>query len=546
MSDKRAILKASGILSVLTLLSRFTGLFRDMIVAALFGTSRISDVFWFAFEIPNLARRLLGEGSLSSFIVPVFADRRRESDRSAWVFVNRTINLVTLGTLVLTIAGMIFSLDIFKIVGGYGMIAKGRTATGEVPPAILDALAHGAYLTRIMFPHLMILAVGSIMMGICNALGSFTAPALGSTMLNVAMIAAGGAAMFIKADPKQATVWLAWSVVAGAILRILIMSPTMMKAGWRWRAEVSTKDTGVVDLFRMLGTGLFGLSIYHINSALAGILAAFVGAGTKTFLINSQRLIQFPMALTAAAMATAMLPRLTDLVLARNDKELGNVMGFMRRVEIVLMTPAALGLMFFGLPILQMLLQHGKWTELDSLGTYSALFFYAPGLLPQGWLRLILPLYYAQKDVMTPVKAAFVSVIVNLSVGAFCTFVLKLDQVGLAIGGTLSSFADYFVMTWHLKHSGREVASGGSVTETLLKSMAAGLLSIGGSWLIYWELGRKFGPPETTIWRAIYVLPLISIAAVVYFVICHFFKVPDSDRAFDMLRRRLMRKKKPA
>lgn len=542
MSDKRRILKTSGILSVLTLLSRFTGLIRDAIIGAVVGISSLSDVFWWAFEIPNLARRVMGEGSLSVFIVPVFVERRKDSLVSAWQFVNRVLNVIGVLAIFLAALGMVFSEQMFNLMGGFGMIARARVEAGAVTPEVAALVDTGAHLTRVMFPYLFFLAIASIMMGVCNALGSFSVPALGSTTLNFAMIAAGSAALLIGIEDYAAMQWLAIAVLIGAAVRIVIMFPVMIRAGWRWAPDFFARDTGVRQIFRMMGAGIFGMSVYQINMTISGLLAGYLEPGTKSYLIYATRLIQFPAALTAAALATAMLPKLSDLVLERKDKELADVMGFVRRVEIILMTPAAFGFMLLGLPIIQLLFQYGRWNTEDSIGVYKALLFYAPGLLPLGWLRVILPIYYANKDLITPAKAATVSLAVNAILGAAFTFLTDLQQIGLAIAGTVSAYANYAYLIYDLKRTRPTALSSPRVNETLLKSLAAGALSVGIVAGVFFALIQRVEMPSNMAARAGVLLPFIALAAAVYFGIGHLLRIPDSDRALDLIKRRLVRR----
>lgn len=544
MSETRKILKTSGLLGALTLLSRFTGLARDVVIAALLGGSRAADVFFIAFQLPNLLRRVLGEGALSSFVVPLFAGRRKEAgEAEGWVFINRALNWLFLITLLLVIAGMIFSSEVFHAFGGLGMAAEGRAAGGIANEEAQAAIAQGVSLTRLMFPYMIGLALASIMMGACHALKSFTAPAFGSIVLNFAMIGAGAAALFGSVETYQALRWLGWAVLAGAVVRILIMIPVLARAGWRWRAEFSARDPEVNRLFRMMGAGLFGLSIAQINISVALLLATFLGEGKVTYLTYANRLIQFPMALTATAMATAMLPSLTDLILENKADRLREVIGFTKRIEVVFMIPAMLGLMFFGLPIVELIFEHGAFDAEDSAGTYGALIFYAPGLLPLGWSRLLLPIFYARKDVKTPVKAAAVTMVVNIALGLAFTFGTPLGHRGLALAATLAGFVNYALLSWFLKNDPARPLEGLDIGQTVGRALAAGLVGIGGLSTLFHLLTANMPADSTTIGRAIVLLPFLLASVPLYFFLAHRFAVPDSDRAYELVKRRLSRKR---
>lgn len=538
MSEKRKILRASGLLGLLTLLSRFTGLARDIAMAANLGATLTSDVFNFAFELPNLARRVLGEGALSSVIVPLFAGRKKlGGEREAWLFFNRAFNAVGLLTIVLTLFGMIFSQEIFNFFGGFGILAH-REGIDE---ATAQAAVHqGSMLTRVMFPQMITLAVGSIMMGVCHSYGSFGIPAFGSIVLNISMIAASILALSVGSSAETASRWLAWSVLAGALIRMLIMIPKLTGEGWRWKPEVSFRDPEVRQMFGMMAVGLIGLSINHINIAVAGIFAGYLGPGNKTYLVYSNRLIQFPMALTATALATAMLPRLSHLLLEGDTKQLREVMGFTKRLELVFIVPSTLGLIFFAQPIVELLFQRRGWTAEHSEGTAQALLFYAPALLPFGWSRLLIPLYHARKDVMTPVKAAGFAVVVNISLAAYFTFYTSMAQRGLALASTLAAFADYGYMAWATRSRIGIPSSEPGAWTTLVKCVAAGVISIGAGAIAYHAIVGWIGAPATTVTRGALLLPLLALASVAYFMLIHFFRVQDSDRAVEMIKRRLI------
>jgi putative peptidoglycan lipid II flippase len=292
----------------------------------------------------------------------------------------------------------------------------------------------------------------------------------------------------------------------------------------------------------MMSVGLFGLGITQVNIAVALFFAAFLGEGNVTYLTYANRLIQFPMALTATAMATAMLPNLTQLLLDGEHGELRRTMGFAKRVEVVLMLPAMLGLILFGMPIVELLFERGAFTPEDSTGTNGALLYYALGLLPLGWLRLILPVFYARKDVTTPVKAAFVSMLANIALGAFFTFFTSMEQRGLALASTLAAFVNYGVLQFYLARDPAMPLAESRLTETMVKCSLAGLLGVGGPWLLYHGAGNLWGYGDATFHRALLLIPAVAISIPLYFALAHLFRVPESDRAVDMIRRRLTRK----
>ncbi|MCL5271448.1 MAG: murein biosynthesis integral membrane protein MurJ [bacterium] len=535
MSEKRKVIKAAGVVGALTLLSRFTGVIRDAVLAAKLGDTRLSDVFFVAFELPNLVRRVLGEGALSSFIVPLFSERRKlDGEQRGWEFINRAGNVMMLVALAITVAGMFFSREVFYLFGGYGMAAAGDAGY----------VALGAQLTRLMFPFVIALTVGSVMMGACHTLRSFAAPSLGSVMLNLTMIIGAGLAIILRTPGERATVWLGWAVLAGVALRVLIMVPTLRRHGWRWQPVWSPSDPAVRRLMWLMVPGLAAMGISQINSIVSGQFAMYLGKGIKTYLLYAGRLIQFPMALTATAAATAMLPQLSHYLLEGQSRELRDLMAFTKRIEIVLMTPAMVGLIFLGLPITELIFAHGRMTTEGAKGIYWALLFYAPGLLPLGWCRLLEPLFYARQDRLTPLKAAAVSMALNMFLNWLFAFHTHLAQGGLALANTLASFAYYFILAGFLgRVLERPMGERPRIAETFWKSLAASVVACGAAAGLYWAVVHWLGAPGGTLTRAALLLPVLAVAAALYFVLAHALHVPDSHEATGMIMARLRRKK---
>lgn len=541
MSEKRRVLRAAGIVGAFTLLSRFTGLFRDMVLAALFGASRIADTFNTAFELVNQVRRVLGEGALSSFIVPIFTERRHVNESEGWRFFNRTLNFLTLAALGITLLGMLFSREVFMAFGGVAL--QKLVAQGDLPA---DEAAHilslGSILTRLMFPYVIGITLVALFMGACHALRSFTAPSLGSVMLNFTMIVAGGLAMLLKATDESAAYWLCAAVLLGAVLRVVLMFPVLWRHGWRWEPLFSVRDPELRKLLAMLGLGLLGMFLSQINVIVSGFFSWYLGEGIKTNITYANRLIQLPMALTATAVATALLPQLTHFLLDGLYAQLRDMMAFIKRLEIVCILPAIAGLILLGYPITQVIFERRAFTSEDTWGTYLALLAYAPGLLPQGWIRLLQPLYYARKDMRTPLIAGIVSVLVNVVLNWFFAFHTTWAQVGLGLSNTIASFASYAVLA-RLMHSTLQPGEGENprMGETMWKACAAALIACGLGAVVYGGWVLNWGVPAGTLRRLMLLTPVLGLVAVLYLAMIRLLRVPDSERALEMIRARLRR-----
>lgn len=536
MSEKRKVLRAAGLIGAITLLSRFTGLIRDALLAANFGGSRFSDVFLTAFEPTNMLRRIIGEGALSSFIVPLLAERRHEQGEAAgWHFYNIASNFLMIVSVILTVIGCYFSREVFLLFGGLGLLKNDPQ----------NFIGLGTELTRLMFPYVIGLTLGSMMMGACHTLRAFGPPSMGSVMLNITMIAAGGAALLFKAPNERTAYWLAWSVLAGVILRVVIMLPTLRHAGLRWQPVMNLRDPHLRKLLWMMVPGLLAIGISQINISVSGSFAMFLGPGVKTYLRFSNQLIQFPMALTATAAATAMLPQLSLYLLEGRTDELRDLMALTKRLEIILMVPAIMGLLMLGLPIIELVYQRRAWNYQNSLGTYQALLFYAPSLLPLGWCRLLEPIFYARADRVTPLKAASISMAVNVALNWIFVRYTNMNQCGLALANTVAAFVNYYVLSWWIgRVLQNPVGTNSRIGETFWKCTVASAVACGLGAGAYWLMKVQFGIPTHTLGRAVFLFPVIGLIAGIYFALVHTLHVPDSAQAIEMVLRKF--RKRPA
>lgn len=524
-SDKKSLIRAAGVVSVITLLSRMLGLVRDAVIAARLGAGYFSDCFNIAFEIPNLTRRVLGEGSLSAFIVPVYSRARKEGgDGGGWHFISNALNTFTLLTLVLTILGIIFSKQLFIVFGGIKFFALGET----------EYLQLGVKLTRIMFPFLMLLAIASLFMGVLHSHRHFTTPALGSVMLNITIIASS--VLFIRKAPNQFTFVLAWAVLAGAVIRVAILIPPLLSRGFRYTPRLRIVSPRMRSLYRMMLPATLGLAVVHINISVDANFANFLGPGRVTFLRNANRLIQFPLALFATAIGTAILPQLSSFLLEGKRKELQETMSFAFRILMIIFIPATAGLIALGRPIVELILQRGYWTAEASLGTHFGVMFYSLGLLPIAFLRIITPLYYAREDVMTPFKTGILALVVNVLLNTLFILFTPLEHGGLALASSISSFIHFYLLYHREKDVFGDVFTR-EARHTFYKVLAASIIMGGCAWGIHRGL-LILHPADRFSWRALFTLGSVGAGAMIFFLLGKSFRIRELDQALRLVLRK--------
>jgi len=462
MGRQRQILSAAGLVSGLTAASRVLGVVRDSLIAARLGAGNYNDIFQIASTIPNLARRVLGEGALSAFIVPIVTGvRRKEGEKAAWRSTSNAFNLFTILTFAMTIVGLVFAKPLFMFYGGARYNLADQTA-----------LLHlGVSLTRIMFPYLMILTLVALLMGVCHSLNHFLAPAMGSAVINIVMIAA--ALVFFGLGAEKFLYVQAWAIMVGVVLRLLILFPPLVRRGFRWQPVFQPREQGFVELSSKMPAAVYATAVAQINIAISFNLAVWCGPASVTYLKYSQNLILLPLSLFATALSTVLLPQLSAAVAEKKRDELRDVMGFAFRGILLVFVPATIGLMVLGRPIVQILFERREWTASATAGTTSALLYYAVGLVALGAQRIFIPLYYAQKDMTTPVKYGAVAMVASAALGVALMFPMSFS--GLALASSLAAILNTWLLWRGLtRRFGRDFA--GPIWSTLLRSLVCAAL----------------------------------------------------------------------
>ncbi|MBN2467988.1 MAG: murein biosynthesis integral membrane protein MurJ, partial [Deltaproteobacteria bacterium] len=261
MSKKHDILGAFGVIGLSTLASRILGLVREMVIAFLFGAGMSADAFFVAFQIPNTFRRLMAEGSLTIAFVPVFSDTMiKKGRREAEALANAVFTLLTISLIVLTIAGILFSSPLIKVMV-WGWEQAG--IPGKIELTVL--------LTRIMFPYVFFISLVAFCMGVLNSLKHFAAPALSPALLNLSMILS---AILLYPYCNPPILALAAGVIVGGFLQLILQIPFLMQKGIHLVFDFSLQHPGLRRIGSLMVYGVFGSAVYQINIIITRFLAS--------------------------------------------------------------------------------------------------------------------------------------------------------------------------------------------------------------------------------------------------------------------------------
>lgn len=423
------LLRSSAVVGAMTMLSRFLGLARDVILAAVLGASASADAFFIAFKIPNFLRRLFAEGAFSLAFVPVLAEHREAGGQ----------------------AGVRILVD--RVAGMLGGVLLAVTAVTLVAAPLVAALFAPGYvmqtekfelttsLIRITFPYLMLISLTGMCGAVLNSYGRFAVPAFTPVLLNVCLISAALLAAPHFGEPAFA---LAWGVLSAGLVQLLFQLPFLYRLDLVPRPRWDSRDPGVRQVMTLMVPALFGVSVSQLNLLLDTVLASFLPTGSVSWLYYSDRLTELPLGVFAIAVATVIMPTLSAHNAAARGDEYTQTLDWAVRSVLLVGVPAALALVVLAEPILITLFYYGALTERDIAMASLSLRAYSLGLCAFMLVKVLAPGYYARKDMRTPVrigiKAMVANMIMNLVFVAALMTTVGTGHVGLALATSLSAF----------------------------------------------------------------------------------------------------------
>ncbi|HSY52880.1 MAG TPA: murein biosynthesis integral membrane protein MurJ [Opitutaceae bacterium] len=410
-------IKDIGVISFLTVISRVLGLVRDQLAAAILGASIFNTAFLTAFRLPNLFRRLLGEGALTAAFVPTLQEELHENGRpGALALLNKVVSwlLVVTGGLV-ALAMLVFS--------------RSRLIPGLEPKWYL-----AADLTVLLFPYLALVCIAAAFNATLNVFEHFTEPALSPIWLNLAMILSLGAAgMHFAKTPLGEVHWWCGGVLVGGFLQMAVPAGVLICEGWRPRFDLGLSSR-VREIAALMTPGFLGTAIYQVNVTVSGLLAYSINDSAGTLLFYSNRLMELPIGVFAIAISTVVYPLIARHAVEKNFTAMAGDFRKGLRLVLVINVPAAAGLALLSGPIVRLLYQHGKFTAEDSHAMTPLLALFVVGLPFFSVVNLTVRAFYALKDTATPVKIAVIDFVVNL---VLCLALRhSLGAVGLVVAST--------------------------------------------------------------------------------------------------------------
>src|SRR3989304_5697890 len=476
--ENSRVVRAAGVVGAATMVSRIFGFIRDMVVAGFFGAGMATDAFFVAFRIPNLLRRLLGEGSLTVSFVPVFTEYlTKKSKKEACELANITFTALSALLVIVTLMGMLFS-PLIVMVMAPGFVHS---------PTQYDLTV---FFTRLMFPYIFFISLVALCMGILNSLRHFAAPALAPVVLNIAMITTSLTMRDLFREPLIA---LALGVLIGGALQLAMQWPFLVRMGVRLRPDFRFAHRGLRQIGVLIIPTILGSAVYQINVFMGTILASFLPKGSVSFLYYADRVVELPLGVFAIAVGTAALPSFSEHVSTGDFENLKKTISFSLRLILFITIPATVALIALHVPIISVLFQRGAFDARSTLPTADALLYHSFGLWAFSVIRVIDSAFFSLQDRKSPLKAAFISIFVNVAFSVVLMFPLK--HGGLALATSIASAVNVIILAIILRKKIGTFLDGEfyhSFSRTVFSSlMMCGALILAG-YLLSWSNNAPF------------------------------------------------------
>lgn len=512
-----SLFKSTFVIAFFTLLSRVSGLLRDLLMANLVGASFLSDAFFVAFKLPNFFRRLFAEGAFNAAFVPSFAGLLSAEGRKAAVhFATEVMSVLLVVLLILNAVFIVFMPFILPV------IAPGFAAEPEKFDLTVT-------LSRICFPYILFISLVSLLAGMLNSLGKFAAPAAAPILLNLAMVAALLTLPDLTPTPAHAA---AIGVFLAGLLQLLwlILACRRENALPGITAPRLTKQ--VKSMLLLMAPAAIGSSVQQLNLLIDTWFASRIDDAVS-YLYYADRLTELPIGMIGVAVATALLPLMSKQI--QEGKRTAAQFSMNRALEIILLfgLPATAALLVIAEPIIRVLYQHGEFTSADTTATYRALMAFAIGLPAFLIVKIFAPGFYANKDTKTPFKIAVFCVLVNLLLNV--VLIRFLAHVGMALATSLASWVNCLLLGTILYRRGifRPDA-------TLKRRLARLGLATKAMALLLLGCGLLFGTYDdhTKLKETVILAVTIAIGGSAYLALAWFGGGIDRQQVMGMLKRK--------
>ena len=516
--DNRGIARAALLVMVFFVLSRVTGLAREIVIGAQFGTSGELDTYLAAFRLPDLLFQLVAGGALGSAFIPTFSGYWVKGDHSgAWLLFSRVLNGVTL-TLVLSAA-----------VGA--ALAQPLVEYIIAPGFSLEQQAIAASLMRWMLLSTVLFGASGLIMGALNALQHFLLPAIAPVLYNLSIIA--GAWLLA---PTLGAYGLVIGAIVGALAHLLVQLPGLWRQHAHYTPSLTLHDPGVREVLRLMGPRVLGLLFVQMHFLINTILASRLIEGSLSALNYAWLIMLLPQGIFAQAVATAAFPTFAAQIAAGERDAMRSTFGGILRTVLFLSMPAAILLYILAEPIVGALLQRGQFTAQSTTMVAFALGFYAVGSVGHAVVEIVVRAFYALHDTKTPVSVGIGAMLLNIALSLW--WVNYLSFGGSALANSVATTLEMFLLLALLSRKMNGI-DGRRLASSVIRNGSAAILMGAGVWFWLQWVEQVTLPSwmDAQIWAA--AIGGLLLAAVLYLAAAYLLRSRELQPAIGMVTRRI-------
>jgi putative peptidoglycan lipid II flippase len=537
MQEKNIFLKSAKTVSLCTLLSRILGLVRDILCASFFGTGLAWDAFVVAFKIPNLFRRLFGEGALSAAFIPVFTEYLETKGRKdAWELVNVTGTLlfIILGSLVV-LAEISFSVipTVFSLNQKWELVLS---------------------LLIITFPYVLFICMVALAMAVLNSLKHFLIPALAPVALNICWIMGVIFLTPVCGNTLDKKIFgLAIAILIGGVIQLAMQLPVLRSEGVVFKPSLYFSHPGLKRILALMLPIIFGLAVVQINVLMDSFIAiAFArppgGAesfsiaglaipypletGAASVLYYGDRLIQFPLGVFGIAIATAVFPFFSTYAARKEWTNFANTLNQAIRVVLFIGIPASIGLILLRRPLVELFYERNAFTAESTYRTSVVIFYYAIGVWAYCASHVIIRAFYSMQDTLTPVKIGAGMVGLNLVLNL--TLIWFLREGGLALATAISATIQVIIL-FALLHRKLNITGHKHIITSAIKTLIATFFMYVTCWIMLKIMPTSDGK---LMIKSIRLLIPLTTALMAFFTVSFLLKSEELKYLYTSLRKK--------
>lgn len=501
---------------VLILFSRLLGFIRERSIATVFGANWQTDVFRQAFNIPDLMFFILVAGGLNAAFIPTFTAylARNEEDEGwsmAWTFF--ALGLISL--ILMTVLGVVFSPALSYLVG--------YAYQGETRQLLIR-------LMQIMFPAVFFTALAGLGMGVHKSYKSFNAPLWGPIIYNVVIVIG-----IYLLGGQYGVIGMGIGTVAGAFANFLIQMPFFIKKARRHRFSFNIHHPGIKQVLYLMGPAVISSSITQLNYIISSSLASGLPESSVSALRVANTLVQLPLGVFGMGVSMVILPTLAGLKARGEMDNFRKMFSQGIRLVLTLTVPAAVGLAVLRVPLVRLLFEGGAFTPSDTVMAAQAVLFYAPGLVSQAVIQVLVQVYYSLQDTKSLVKVSFNAIVVNAILSILFLRFTPLAHGGLALAYSLTSIINLFNYLFRLRKHIGSIDGTRILRCTLLSLFASSLMGI-VVWIVA-HTSATFLSPTTFIGRTTEVMLSVGVGALVYLILLFVLRMEETEFLRHVLRR---------